>query len=196
MIAIAVTGGIACGKSLVGRILAGNGFEVCEADDLAHGLLEPGLPVYRRVVDCFGQRILDRDARINRRRLAKLVFSKPSEREKLNRIVHPPVKRAWKEWLRRTERSGKPRAVVVPLLYEAGAGSGWDAVICVAASEKSQMRRLRERGLSEVEARQRLRAQMSVQEKMRLADYVIMNDGNMDVLVEQVMRVKRRMLEA
>jgi dephospho-CoA kinase len=195
MVGIAITGGIACGKSLVGALMGGWGVEVCDADDLAHHLMEPGAQAYGPVVAAFGREILTGDGRVDRRRLGDRVFADGGDRERLNAIVHPLVKEAWRDWVSRRPPETRAAAVLIPLLYEAGEGEGWDAVVCVVASEATQRARLAARGLDGQEARRRMAAQMPLAEKAERADFVILNDGTLDVLREQTMRVLERILE-
>lgn len=191
MTRIAVTGGIACGKSLVGSFLAEKGLVVCDADELAHKLMMPGEPVFQQVVKTFGKDILNAEGEIDRKVLGDRVFSDVSERLKLNAIVHPEVKKTWEKI---TAGSGS-FVVNVPLLYEAGEGEGWDAVICVYASESFQTQRLIQRGLSAEGARIRIAAQMQIMEKMIKADYVIVNNGSVEILKEQTIKIWRNILE-
>lgn len=195
MVRIAVTGGIACGKSLVGNLLSGSGVEVCDADDLAHRLIDPAAAAYAPVRMAFGDDIVGAGGGIDRRRLGARVFADPAERRTLNAILHPLVKAAWREWMAALKPSTRAAAVIVPLLYEVGEGQGWDAVVCVCASEAVQMERLRARGIAGEEARQRLGAQMPLAEKAERADFVVVNDGTRDVLGEQTRRVLERILE-
>ena len=192
MTRIAVTGGIACGKSLIGSFLPKEGLVVCDADELARELMMPGEPVFAQVVKVFGKEILNTEGGIDRKALGDRVFSNGSERLKLNAIVHPEVKRAWE---RITAGSGS-FVVNVPLLYEVGEGEGWDAVICVYASELLQTQRLIQRGLSMEGAKARIAAQMPIVEKMVRADYVIINNGSMEVLKEQTVRIWGNILES
>ena len=194
MFRLAVTGGIACGKSLVGRILSREGVSVCEADRLAHELMVPGTVVYRGVLDAFGGGILGPEGEVDRSVLGKRVFSDPASLRRLNRLVHPHVVSAWRAWLD-TVDSDRPAAVIVPLLYEIGVERGWDAVLCVASAETVQRRRLAQRGLTEAEIDQRLAAQMPLMEKMLKADFVVVNDGSEDLLNRQTVRVLRRLME-
>lgn len=191
---IAVTGGIACGKSVVGSFLAVEGIAVCEADSLAHELMGSAHPAYAEIVKAFGEKILGNDGAIDREALGKLVFSNKKDLAKLNAIVHPRVKKAWEQWLKDMEER-HAAAVIVPLLYEANEGRGWDAVICVSASEPVQLRRLVARGLSEHDARKRIAAQMAMDRKASFADYVINNVGGKDLLKKQTVRVLRSIME-
>ena len=194
MVTFAVTGGIACGKSLTGLLLAEAGVAVCDTDQLAHQLMSRGRPVYDAVVQTFGRVILGPDKAIDRTRLGSLVFDDSRALAKLNALVHPAVKESWRDWL--AGQSGvKAAAVLIPLLYEVGEEAGWDAVVCVACSPDIQFKRLMERGFSERETRLRMNAQMPIEEKMERADYVIFNEGSVEVLREQTQRVLNDMVE-
>ena len=193
---MAVTGGVACGKSRVGALLAEWGMPVCEADDLAHDLMRPGGGVFDEVVRVFGRGVLGSDGQVDRAALGRVVFAQPEALRTLNAVVHPEVKKSWEAWLTKQEREfSRAAAVIIPLLYEAGFRGGWDAVICVTATERTQRNRLACRGLTEAEARRRMSAQMSTARKAELADYVIVNDGAEDLLREQTRRVWRHILE-
>ncbi len=192
MLKIAVTGGIACGKSLAGAMLRDLGMSVCEADDIARELMQPGTDVYTRVISAFGREVTTDDGKIDREKLAEAIFSSSRDRIRLNRIVHPAVIDAIGSWLQEVEKScGQPEGAVaiVPLLYEAQAGCGWDAVICVATDRNTQIRRLLERGLGRQDAARRIDAQMNVEEKAVRSDYVIRNEGGREVLREQTERI-------
>lgn len=191
MVKIAITGGIACGKSLVGETLAGAGIAVCDSDALAHACLEPGTPVHAAVVAAFGDDIVGVAGGIDRMALGERVFNNAECLARLNAIVHPSVKAAWEAWL--TRQTG-PAGVVVPLLYEAGYGDGWTAVICVCASQAVQMKRLAGRGIGPRQAELRIRSQWSNERKAAQADYVIWNDGSKDVLHAQAQVVLKDIL--
>lgn len=189
MFSIAITGGIACGKSEVTRILAEKGCAVWDADKASRGLLEPGGAAYESVIEVFGRGILDGAALIDRRRLAGMVFKDRASLELLNGIVHPLVFKMLEAWLIETGRGRKFRyaALEIPLLYECGRTEGWDAVICVAASRKVQLQRLISRSLTNAEAAGMLDAQLALAEKMRLADVVLINNGSLDGLRRQTL---------
>jgi dephospho-CoA kinase len=196
MTRIALTGGIAGGKSLVGAFLVENGVPVSDADEIAHSLMRPGEDVFRSVVAAFGSGILGEDGRIDRRCLGRRVFADRAQLERLNAIVHPAVRTEWEAWLDTREKGGSSvAAVIVPLLYEAGAGSGWDAVVCVTASASVRLCRMTTRGLSVEEARARMDAQSPEHEKSRLADYVIINNGDEQLLREQTVRTLCSIME-
>lgn len=178
-----ITGGIACGKSEVGRILEGMGFAVCDADVVAHGLMRKGTRVFDQVVAHFGAGIVSESGEISRPALGKAVFGNPAQREALNRLVHPAVRKELAEWIGDRRRLGEHAAVMIPLLFESGMQDlGFDAVLCVSSHEALVMERLERRGLAHAEAGQRIQSQMPLAEKEQRADLVIWNDGTLDDL--------------
>lgn len=191
MIKIAVTGGIACGKSVVGRIIAEGGVPVREADEIGHEVLEQDPEVRDRVIREFGQEIVGGDGRIDRAALGRFVFADPGRREALNALVHPAIMGRLAAWVASQEKDAGCVAAIIPLLYEIGAEKDWDKVICVGAPEAEQLQRLAARGLGPDEARARIRAQMSLATKMERADFVIYNCGSKALLEEQTKQVMR-----
>ncbi len=196
MIRIAVTGGIACGKSLAASFMQQAGIPVCDADVVAHALMEPGARAYADVVAFFGDGILTVGGRIDRMVLGKVVFGDVRKLAQLNAMVHPRVKGEIDAWLSTQSAAGKSMAgAVIPLLYEAGMQAGWNVVICIACSKANQIARLRARGLSEADAMARMQAQMPVEEKARRADIVIWNDGGPEDLALDVRRALKAIEE-
>ncbi|MFO7870243.1 MAG: dephospho-CoA kinase [Kiritimatiellia bacterium] len=192
---IAITGGIACGKTLAGSILAEKGVAVYDTDDAAHAVMMPGNRAYECVIREFGDGILGSDGFIDRKILGEKVFAEGEALRRLNDIVHPEVKKLWKEWLKNTERETQTAAVIVPLLYECGEGTGWDAVICVSAVRETQIERLMARGLSREQCGKRIESQLDLEKKSALADHVLSNDGTVESLKEQTERVLANILE-
>jgi dephospho-CoA kinase len=199
---LGITGGIACGKTETGRILASEGFKVLDSDFLAHELMGKGRSVYTAVVKQFGDEILAEDGEIDRARLGEKIFADPQAREALNRLVHPAVIKAAKDWIEACRDAQEDAAVLVPLLFEAGWTEGWDAVICVTAPEEQIFQRLEKRGLPGEEARKRIAAQMLQSEKAARADFIIENGGTPDALrsrivglVEEIRGEKRKSYE-
>ena len=186
---IGVTGGIACGKSEVGRLLAEAGIEVRDSDQIAHEVIAPEGPAYRGVVDHFGPSILKSDGSVDRSVLGGRVFADPVQRQALNALVHPHVRAAWRKWAVSVRQRNVVGAVLIPLLYEVGAENEMDVVICVAASAEKVMERLQSRKLSAEEARQRIHSQMPLAEKMKRADYIIENNESLDRLADQTKAV-------
>ncbi len=198
MLKIALTGGIACGKSLAGSVLRSKGIAVCEADQLAHALMLPGQPAYAEIVREFGAAVLNADGTINRTRLGERVFTDAAERARLNAIVHPRVRVLYEEWLGAcaAQPDCAMAVVIIPLLFEAGMERGWDAIICVRAPVEAQRMRLQARGMTVAQAEQRMAAQMPVDEKARRADYTIENDGTVTELERRTLDVVHRIRES
>ena len=187
LVRIGLTGGIAAGKSTVAQRWQQAGAIVIDADKLAHRALEPGTPTWREVVREFGREFLNADQTVNRPKLGEIVFGDESKRLALNRIVHPAVRQMQADMLAQCERDGRAEFVLVtvPLLYEVGAERDLDCVVTVACSEQTQLARLTATGLSEEQARARIRAQWPMQRKMDRADFVIWNDGTLRTVSEQ-----------
>jgi dephospho-CoA kinase len=197
MLKIALTGGLACGKSLVGSILRDRGICVCESDQLAHAVILPGQPAYAQVVAAFGRSILNPDGTICRPRLGDMVFQDEAARARLNALVHPRVRELWEGWLRAQAEGGAELVVVViPLLFEVGLERGWDAIVCVRSPPELQRERLRGRGLDDARIDQRLGAQWPTDEKARRSDYIIENDGSATELEARTLEVVRRIRES
>lgn len=192
---IALTGGIACGKSLAGQYIREEGIPVCDADGLAREVVAPGRPAALAVVREFGPEILAPDGTLDRARLAAIVFRDPARLARLNAIVHPAVREGIAAWLANVEPSAPVAVVIIPLLFEAGMEKGWDGVLAVASPSALQWRRLLERGLTEEEARGRLAAQWPQASKMERADWVVFNGGSRELLKDQVKAVLRLMVE-
>ena len=193
MLSVALTGGIASGKSLVAACLAEATVPICEADDLARAVLERGGEAYAEVVRAFGPGILRADGEIDRAALARIVFADARCLQRLNAITHPPVLQRLYAWREAAGRTAPLVVAVIPLLYEVHEEGRWDRVICVAAPESAQLERLRQRGLSAAEARQRLAAQWPLHEKMERADYVIYNAASRELLRAQTRMVLSRL---
>ncbi|MBM4164903.1 MAG: dephospho-CoA kinase [Lentisphaerae bacterium] len=177
----AVTGGIACGKSVFARFLAELGCEVLDADAVVHRLEAPGGRAVPLLAHAFGPAVCSADGGILRKVLGRLVFSDPVARERLNAIIHPLVWNELDGWFGRPQ-TGTLRFAVVPLLFEAGWRDHFDTVVCLACSAAKQLERLISRGLTEHEAALRIGAQMPIGEKVRLSDRVVWNDGSLEAL--------------
>jgi dephospho-CoA kinase len=190
-ICLGVTGGIACGKTEAGQILSAKGMNVLDSDALAHELMKKGRPVFNDVTEAFGNGILTADGEIDRKRLGRRVFNDPSARETLNRLVHPAVIAAATEWIQQSRSAGEECAVLVPLLFETGWTDGWSSVVCIAADEETVFRRLEKRGLNRDEAKQRIAAQMPLEEKAARSDFIIENNGSLDEFRQRINRLMK-----
>jgi dephospho-CoA kinase len=194
MLRIALTGGIATGKSHVLDRLRAHGIPCLDADALAHGVEAPGTEATTAIAARFGSDVLAADGSVDRAKLGPIVFADPAARKDLEAIVHPAVYRAIAAGLRGFELLGEyPFAIVdVPLLYETGAEKNFDRVVVTACSPEVQLARLRERGLSETNARQRLAAQWPTAEKVARADFVIRTDGSFEETDRQIADLVQR----
>ncbi|WP_327322917.1 dephospho-CoA kinase [Streptomyces sp. NBC_01210] len=189
MLKVGLTGGIGAGKSEVSRLLVSYGAVLIDADKIAREVVEPGTPGLAAVVEAFGPEILAADGTLDRPRLGSIVFSDPDRLAALNAIVHPLVGARSME----LEGTAGPDAVVihdVPLLTENSLATLYDLVIVVDASPETQLDRLvRLRGMAESEARARMAAQATREQRRDIADLVIDNDGPLEQLEPQVRKV-------
>ena len=195
MIKVALTGGIATGKSHVLGQLRKRGVPCLDADVLAHGVEAAGTEATRAIAARFGD-VLAADGAVDRRKLSAVVFADPAARRDLEAIVHPAVYRAIAAGLRGFELLGSyPLAVVdVPLLYETGHAGDFDRVIVTTCPPAMQLARLTARGMPEAEARQRLAAQWPNEEKTERADFVIRTEGSFEETNRQVDEVYRALV--
>jgi dephospho-CoA kinase len=191
---VAITGGIACGKSLFSHYLSQLGVDILDADDVVHRLEAPGGAAVVELRSLFGDRVVRPDGGIDRVILGEIVFGDSAERDRLNRLLHPLVKKAIQEWL---DRPGDGlRVVVIPLLFEVGWDRDWDVIICLSCSEALQVERLmRARGLSAEQARRRVAAQMPVAEKAARSQRVVNNEADADALAQEAAEVYRFLRE-
>ncbi|MBW2309618.1 MAG: dephospho-CoA kinase [Deltaproteobacteria bacterium] len=194
MLMVGLTGGIGSGKSAVARMFKDEGAYVIDLDELARRVVEPDKPAWRDVVAYFGTGILNPDRTVNRSALAEIVFSDPKSRKALEEVTHPRIFEEQDALLKSIKDKG-PRSVVVieiPLLFELSFQKKFDKIILVYVSRDAQIRRSRERdGISEEEVDQRLGAQIPIDEKRVLSDYVIDNEGSLDNTRDQVRAVMR-----
>jgi dephospho-CoA kinase len=179
MLKVALTGGIATGKSYVLERFQQRGVPCLDADVLAHGVTAAGTEATTAIAARFGADVLAADGSVDRKKLGPIVFADPAARRELEAITHPAVYRAIAAGLRAFELMGDgPFAIVdVPLLFETGAEKGFDKVIVTACAPETQLARLAARGLSDDAARQRLAAQWPQEKKAARADFVITTDG-------------------
>ena len=188
MLRYGLTGGIASGKSTVAAILRELGFPVLEADGMAHQVIEPGQPAYDEVRSIFGDSILSADRRIDRSRLAAIVFDDREKLNQLNAIIHPRVEQEMVRRFAELESSGTHPAAFIEaaLIFEAELHKKLDGVVVVWCLPEQQITRLIERGVSEAEARRRIAAQMPVAEKLALAAEKIDGSGSFEETRRQV----------
>ncbi|MFF7857146.1 dephospho-CoA kinase [Streptomyces sp. NPDC007904] len=186
MLKVGLTGGIGAGKSEVSRLLVACGAVLIDADRIAREVVAPGTPGLAAVVDAFGEDVLTGDGSLDRPKLGSIVFADPDRLAVLNAIVHPLVGARSRE----LEEAAAEDAVVVhdvPLLTENGLAPLYDLVIVVDASRETQLDRLvRRRGMTEEDARARMAAQATREQRREIADIVIDNDVPLDELEQRV----------
>jgi dephospho-CoA kinase len=191
---IGLTGGIGSGKSTVSRLLARRGAVIVDADAIAREVVAAGTPGLAAVVDAFGRAVLTPAGDLDRPALAGVVFADADARRRLDAIVHPLVRQRAAE----VERAAAGGAVVVhdvPLLVETGQAAAYDLVLVVEANEAARVTRLVERGLTEDDARARIAAQATDEQRRAVADVVLDNRGTQEDLESQVDRFWRERVE-
>jgi len=205
LLKVGLTGGIASGKSVVGEMFASLGAHLIEADRIAHELMQPGEPVYQEVVRRFGSGILNPDGTVNRPKLAEAAFGNPSQSmpsrvKELNQIVHPAVVEKQDCWMEEIGRAN-PHAIAMveaALIIEAAAASHFDRMVVVTCRPEQRVDRwAKSRGVDvgtgEKEVARRMAAQLTDEEKVKVADFVIDNSGSLDATRLQVKEIYERL---
>jgi dephospho-CoA kinase len=192
MLRVGLTGGLASGKSFVGHALADLGCHLIQADELGHQVLLPGAEAYDEVVQEFGNDILDQDGFINRKKLGELVFGQPELLETLSKIVHPKVGERQKRIIEEIVQAD-PKAIIVveaAILVETGSYKRCDRLIVAVCSAEQQMERAMRRGAyTREEVLARLSRQLPLEEKLKVADFVIDTSGTKEDTIAQVRAV-------
>jgi len=197
MLIVALTGGIASGKSVVAEVLEDLGCYIHNADKVAHDLMEPEKPAWKKIVAHFGKKILNEDKTINRSRLGKIIFSGEKERRFLNELIHPLVLEKKKEVINRLEKEGHYNIFIseAALTIEAGFADFFDKIIMTYCKKEVQIKRLMERdGIGRKQTIKIIKSQMQPQEKLKHADYIIDTSSSLQSTVEQTERVYRNLM--
>jgi dephospho-CoA kinase len=195
MIVVGITGGIGSGKSLVSRIFRQLGIPVYDADDSARQLYDRYPELLERVRTEFGEDVLDQQGRVDRKKLAAVVFHDADKLKTLNRMVHPLVRRDFKDWMS-AHRSAPYVMKEAAILFESGTHKDCDFVITVTASPELRIQRVRNRDQRTVsEIRKVMEHQWSDEEKIKRSQFIIRNDEN-DAVLPQVLTVHERLLKA
>ncbi len=190
MFKVALTGGIASGKSTVCDMLSQKGAFIICSDQLAREVVKKGEPAWKEIVDHFGEEILDPEGEIDRGELAQIVFADENERRFLEKVTHPRIFKRMADMMREIDEETEGEAIIVldiPLLVEAAAGSMFDFNLVVDSPPVKQVERLMaDRGSSEEEARSRMNAQVPREQRLACADHVIRNEGTLEDLQREV----------
>jgi len=185
-----ITGGMGMGKSTAAQILCQRGVAVVDTDDLARDVVQPGEPALTEIQTAFGRDLVAADGRLKRDALAAIVFADATARERIEAILHPRIQQRWQTQLQTWRDQGRVvAAVVIPLLFETRAESGFDAVVCVACSPITQRERLAARGWTPEHIEKRLAAQLFVTGKMSRAHFVIWSEGLLEAHAQQWGRI-------
>lgn len=196
MIVIGITGGIASGKSTISNMLKKAGIPVIDADEISRDVVKKGSAALEEISKEFGERILNSDGTLNRRALGSIVFSDSRKLEKLNSITHPRIKCLIKEKIIQYKNEGKKLcAVDAPLLIETGFYELVDIVILVYVDRKLQLKRLINRdNITYQQAQKRIESQMSFEEKMKYADYIIDNSRDIEYTKQQINTILNKII--
>ena len=178
------------GKSTAAQFLVKRGVSLVDTDILAREVVSPGQPALKEIQRTFGGEVIASDGQLRRDVLARIVFSDPAARQKLESLTHPRIRELWGEQVALWRAAQTPVAcVVIPLLFETGAEREFDATICVACSPATQQKRLQERGWAPEQISQRIAAQLPVEKKIASASFVVWSEGGLEVLSAQLDRV-------
>ena len=196
MLVVGLTGGVASGKTTVSHLLQEEGACLIDADQIARDLVQPHTPTWKELIRAFGKEILEKDESIQRKRLAAVIFANPQQRSLLEGILHPQIDREIDRRLQEI-REKDPEAIVVvdaALLVETGAYRRMDALIVVTATHGQQIERLRNRtGATEQEAEGIISSQMPLEEKVKVADFVVPNEGSLEETRRRTKQVLKKL---
>jgi len=196
MLIVGLTGGVASGKSVVSQVWKEEGAHLIDADRIARELVQPRTPAWKALVKAFGKDILQEDGSIHRKKLATRVFSNPVERELLNRILHPRIKREIDRRIKGIGQKG-PKAIVVidaALLVETGYYRDVDKVVVVTSTKKQQIERLRRREqMAQETARGIIDSQIRGEKRIKVADIIIRNEGSLEEIEKKAKGVLQKL---
>ena len=197
MLTVALTGGIASGKSIIADVLRRRGCHVDKSDDVAREIMAPVRPAWKKIVARFGRAILKSDRSIDRKALAAILFKDADARRFVDAVVHPLVMKKKRETIARLDREGRVKIFVseAALTIEAGFAEFFDKVVVAYCPEEVQVQRLMDRDLIDCkEAQRKVRAQMPADEKLEFADYVVDTSGSMEETLDQAEELYEELL--
>lgn len=193
---LGVTGGIGMGKSITADILLKNSIPVIDSDDLAREAVEPGTRAYEKIVQRYGKTSVLEDQTLNRSFIAQKVFSSTEEKEWLETTIHPEIHSLRDQKMAQIQKTKEIKAKsnvqsflvawIVPLLFEKGMQNEVDFTVCIASTKSTQFVRLKKRNWTDDEISRRLQNQWPVERKASIADFVIWNEFNLDILEKQI----------
>ncbi len=194
MLKVGLTGSIATGKSTVESIFKELGVPVIDADEVVHKLLKEE-KIKNKFVEILGN-VLDEKGEIDRKKVAKIIFSNQEKRKEIEKIIHPEVFKYIQNWIKEKEKENHDFVIVsVPLMIETGSYKNYDKIIVVYAPKEIQLKRLKKKGMSEEEALKRINAQMDIEKKLKYADFVINNTGSIEDLRKEVEKIYKKLKE-
>ena len=196
---VGLTGGIVGGKSTVASMFKKLGAKIIDADELGHSVILPHKPAWKKITRLFGKDILQNDLTIDREKLGKIVFTNQALLKKLNEITHPEIIKLIKKeinlTINKTQNQEKILIIDAALIYEAKIDRLMDKIIVVYIGEDEQVKRLAKRNnLSKEEALQRIKSQIPMKEKVKVADYVIDNSNSLDETKKQVEKIWKKLV--
>ena len=178
---------IGMGKSTAAGFLCEGGVRVIDTDQIARDLVQPGQPALAEIQLAFGKDIMAASGELRRDELARIVFSSHAARKKLESILHPPIRESWLSQIEVWRKEGVSRAfVVIPLLFETQAEAHFQTIICAACTAAAQRERLAARDWPPEQIRQRIAAQMPIEQKIARSHYVLWTEGSIDIHRRQV----------
>tara|TARA_B100000900_G_C20438157_1_gene657876 strand:- start:25 stop:705 length:681 start_codon:yes stop_codon:yes gene_type:complete len=181
---VVLTGGMGCGKSTAGRMFEKRGFRRLDSDQIVHDLLESDPATIREVMDVFGPKVISSNGGVNRSLLGSIVFDDEEKLKALEDIMHPKVQEAW-EVAVASDQEAK-WILEIPLLFEKNLQNRVDFTICVFSDLKTQVERLEQKGIGRVQALARINRQMPLSQKAEDADFVLLNEGSLEFLEDQI----------
>ena len=190
---IGLTGGMGCGKSTAAALFAGHGFTRLDADQVVREELLTDPEVIAALSARFGATVLTPEGGVDRARLAEVVFADAAQLRWLEALLHPRLRARWQ--VRFAASEGQKFIVEVPLLFEQGMENWFDFTVCLTSDDPTQIRRLELRGIPPTLARQRMAQQLPLARKCELADFVILNDGSLEFLSEQITHLAQHLLQ-
>jgi dephospho-CoA kinase len=191
---VGLTGGIGAGKSTVADLFSKRGAVVIRSDELARQVIEPQTPGFKQVTSRFGNEIINDEGNIDRAKLAQVVFNDDGALKDLENIIHPLVRERTNQLM--SEQTSETIIVnEIPLLLEKKMESLFDFLVIVISSEKNRLERLFQKGVSEEQAKARMAKQVNDQDRKAAADFLIVNDGNLDQLEADVQKIWQTLQE-